>query len=56
MIASPMSASSWTVWAGIGSELMRYFDKLTNDPNFVWIFALLVGVLALFIITRGKWR
>lgn len=39
-----------------GIDLNRYLNRLQNDPNAMWIFALVVGALALFLITRGKWR
>jgi hypothetical protein len=37
-------------------NLTRYLDRLLNDPNGMVLLAIGVGVLALFIITRGKWR
>lgn len=56
MFPTPGALAPRPVWGGFGDELLRYFDRLINDPNALWIFAILVGVLALFIITRGKWR
>jgi hypothetical protein len=56
MFVMPGAQAPQPVWGGFGDELLRYLDRAINDPNFLWIFAILVGVLALFIITRGKWR
>jgi hypothetical protein len=42
------------LWADL--DPVRYFERLLNDPTGMWLFAIAVGGLALFIITRGKWR
>jgi hypothetical protein len=38
------------------NELVTFFKSLFTDPDRMMVLAVLVGIVALFIITRGKWR
>jgi|DewCreStandDraft_4_1066084.scaffolds.fasta_scaffold344536_1 hypothetical protein len=41
------------LWA---NELTQFINSLFTNPDRMIVVAVLIGALALFIITRGKWR
>jgi hypothetical protein len=43
-------------WIYGSSDFTQFLQSFLNNPDRMIILAAALGVLALFIITRGKWR
>jgi hypothetical protein len=45
-----------TLFAGYWSEFVDHWSGMLKQQNGVVLFALGIGAVSLFIITRGKWK
>ena len=55
-VAAATSAGSTALFGGYWQSFVAYWQDLFQKQNGVVMGILAVGALALFIITRGKWR
>jgi hypothetical protein len=54
--ATPAAAAAGPVLGNYWSEFLDHWAGALKKQNGVVLFALGVGVVSLFIITRGKWK
>jgi hypothetical protein len=38
------------------SRIYDYLERFVSDPSYMVLTGIVIGALALYIITRGKWR
>ena len=48
--------ASWSAGPLVGNEVTDFLRSLFTNPDRMVVAAAVIGVLALFIITRGKWK
>lgn len=44
------------VWAAYSDEVKQFLMSFTSNPERMVLLAVIMGAVALFVITRGKWR
>ena len=57
LFAAPVSASEHhgVVFGGYWGAFLEHWEKVFHQQNGVAVTITVVGIIALFIITRGKW-